>query len=104
MPRILVHMRCTYLLAGDGEVRYGGIRAVRGGRVRIVRQGVEVQVGQPVHVYRMHVHCTRARFWGGGRPILERWPPDFLRMAARIWSEGRPIWRLGGPGGGRAAR
>ena len=21
-----------------------------------------------------------------------------------IWSEGRPIWRLGGPGGGRAAR
>ena len=54
--------RCTCLLAGDGEVRYGGIRAVRGGRVRIVRQGVEVQVGQPVHVYRMHVHCTRAAY------------------------------------------
>ena len=58
----IVLMRCTYLLAGDGEVRYGGIRAVRGGRVRVVRQGVEVQVGQPVHVHRMHVRWTRAAY------------------------------------------
>ena len=64
----MVHMRCTFLLAGDGEVRHGGVRAVRCGRVRIVRQGVEMQVGQPVRVHRMHVQCTRAAYptqWPG---------------------------------------
>jgi len=66
-------------------------------------------------------HSGRPQFEGGrpedgpaaqarrpGRPIgppdFRGWPPTFGRKAARFWSEGRPIWRLGGPGGGRAAR
>jgi hypothetical protein len=39
-----------------------------------------------------------------GPPDFRGWPPTFGWRAARFWSEGRPIWRLGGPGGGRAAR
>ena len=66
-------------------------------------------------------HSGRPQFEGGrpeggpaaqarrpGRPIgppdFRGWPPTFGWRAARFWSEGRPIWRLGGPGGGRAAR
>jgi len=41
---------------------------------------------------------------GIGPPDFRGWPPTFGWRAARFWSEGRPIWRLGGPGGGRAAR
>jgi len=39
-----------------------------------------------------------------GPPDFGGWPPTFFWRAARIGPEGRPIWRLGGPGGGRAAR
>ena len=101
IPRIyssMVHMRCTFLLAGDGEVRYGGVRAVRCGRVRIVRQGVEMQVGQPVHVHRMHVQCTRAAYPRSGQGRCR----CVVDLTASTHAAG---WRARcGAGGSRSAR
>ena len=90
-----------------------------GGRPAATRAAPPATMGGPSAQRRPH--SGRPQFEGGrpeggpaaqarrpGRPIgppdFRGWPPTFGWRAARFWSEGRPIWRLGGPGGGRAAR
>ena len=90
-----------------------------GGRPAATRAPPPATMGGPSAQRRPH--SGRPQFEGGrpeggpaaqarrpGRPIgppdFRGWPPTFGWRAARFWSEGRPIWRLGGPGGGRAAR